>query len=219
MQGIGKDMQRWRDVRTIPARALCGRSGLFAVGPIFQKVSWLAAKGGAELLERAHLDGLGLAAFQDRHVRYGDADTVSQLGDAHLALGKHDIDVEDDPAAHIVRSLSSWSSAARSTRWERAEAMAAPAMPAQTTRSDSRRTPGWFMPLQKSAMLPARKKRASPAASLAMTAKRCATPEVKACPARIAWAIFQTRARAAKQGVAASQMKASHGIYQPENSG
>ena len=70
----------------------------------------LATKHGIilEKTERSfeELGVLNPAVFQDGNVSHRDADFVGKLGDAHLPLRQHDVDVNDDCHAGLVTPLS-----------------------------------------------------------------------------------------------------------------
>src|SRR5262245_5828965 len=47
-----------------------------------------------------------MAVFEHRNIGYSNADLLRELGDAHFALGEHDIDVDNDCHTYTVRSFS-----------------------------------------------------------------------------------------------------------------
>ena len=63
---------------------------------VFQDVARLAFESFANCVESREPNRLGLAVLQDGDVGHRDADSLGQLGDAHLPLGQHDVDVNDD---------------------------------------------------------------------------------------------------------------------------
>jgi len=60
----------------------------------------------ADRFERRKPDRPGLAVFQHGNIGHRDADSVGKLGDTHLPLRQHDVDVNDDGHSSLVTLLS-----------------------------------------------------------------------------------------------------------------
>jgi hypothetical protein len=58
------------------------------------------------LLRVSKPDRFDLAVFEDGDIGHRDANLVSKLGDAHLALGKHDVDIDEIGIVYTVKSFS-----------------------------------------------------------------------------------------------------------------
>src|SRR5665811_2410237 len=83
--------------------SLIGRIALVALAvrrvlarTILHEVSWLAVQCCADGLERGEADRAGLAGLEVAEVGHGDTHVLAELGQAHLAPGQHDIEVDDD---------------------------------------------------------------------------------------------------------------------------
>src|SRR5665647_1901740 len=63
---------------------------------ILDEVSWLAVQCCADGLERGEADRADLAGLEVAEVGHGDAHVLAELGQAHLAPGQHDVEVDDD---------------------------------------------------------------------------------------------------------------------------
>jgi len=63
---------------------------------VLQNISGLALQSFADCFECGEPDRFGLAVFEDGDIGHSDAHLVSKLGDAHLAPGKHDVDIDDN---------------------------------------------------------------------------------------------------------------------------
>src|SRR5674476_804050 len=63
---------------------------------ILDEVSWLTIQRCADGVERGEADRAGLAGLEVAEVGHGDAHVLAELGQAHLAPGQHDVEVDDD---------------------------------------------------------------------------------------------------------------------------
>ena len=70
---------------------------------VFQNISGLAFEGFADCLESGEPNRFCFAVFQDGNVGHRDANFFGQLGDAHLPLSQHDVDIDGDAHAGLVR--------------------------------------------------------------------------------------------------------------------
>ena len=71
------------------------------VGTEFQNIPRLTLEGLANGFQGGEADGLGLAGFQDGQVLRRDVHGSGQVVQPQLALGEHDIQVDDD--GHAVK--------------------------------------------------------------------------------------------------------------------
>ncbi|MCW2285120.1 hypothetical protein M2323_002960 [Rhodoblastus acidophilus] len=63
---------------------------------IFEEIARLAVQLGANPFKRFKANAFHLAGFQQRQVLFGDPDAGGEIARAHLALGEHDVEVDDD---------------------------------------------------------------------------------------------------------------------------
>ncbi len=66
------------------------------IGRVLQNIAWLAVQHHADTLERVEANTADLAGLQQRYVGFRELNTCGKLAGAHLALGQHDIQVDDD---------------------------------------------------------------------------------------------------------------------------
>src|ERR1700733_691541 len=93
-----------RTCKTMTAPALASlRKGILRAKPIdlfawavFQDLARLALQRRADLVERREAHALHLARLEQREIDLGDADDLRQLLGAHLALGQHHVEIDDD---------------------------------------------------------------------------------------------------------------------------
>lgn len=73
--------------------------GRFRIGTVFDHIAGLALQFPAYRLQRGETDGLGLSVFEDRQVGRRNIDAAGQFAERHLALGHHDVYIDDQ--SHI----------------------------------------------------------------------------------------------------------------------
>ena len=73
---------------------------------IFQNIPGLTFQSLADRFQRREANGLRPSVLQDGDISHGDADFLGELGDAHLPLRQHDVDVNRDCHVGLVTPLS-----------------------------------------------------------------------------------------------------------------
>lgn len=66
----------------------------------------LTLQGAADGVQRLKADGAGLACLQDGEIGHGDAHPLAQLGQGHLAPGKHHVKINADHIYHLEEKYS-----------------------------------------------------------------------------------------------------------------